>query len=389
MARRRVTVFRKDILPVSETFIPAQVEACRHWVPTLMGFQRVPGLDPRQLDQVILYDAVRLSERVALKRDQFLPYANVPGRRVLTALKRTRPELVHAHFGYDAVLVADATRRLGVPLVVTLHGTDVLRDWRAWASGRDGFFFRFYPAKIKRLFADPNVHFIAVSEVLREAAIRNGAPEERTRVIYTGIRPERFFRIERHPPRQPSVLFIGRLVEFKGCEYLVRALAEAKTRVPNVRLIVAGDGPLRAKLEALASTLNVDAEFLGSVAPAQIERLMGQTSIFCLPSITDRDGGFEAFGMVMLEAQAAGVPLITSAAAGREAVIQGETGFVVPPANIPALAAVLADLLEAPTERLAAMGDAGRIHIARQFDVATCVQELEGYYDDIVGAGHR
>lgn len=382
MQRRRVLVFRKDLLPVSETFIPSQIAAFRGWTPILAGFQRVPGIDVDVFAPEILFDTARPAERVALRRDQFLPYLRVPGRRALRLVRRLGPDLIHAHFGYDAVLVADAAKACGVPLVVTLHGTDVLRDWPRWAGGDDGFFFRFYPAKMRALFADPRVHFIAVSEALRQAAIRQGAPPHRLHLGYTGIDVERFAAIDRRAAAHPTVLFVGRLVAFKGCEILVRAMADVQRMVPGARLIVAGEGPLRPALESLAASLGVAARFLGRVDQARVAELLGEATAFCLPSLTEDDGVFEAFGMVMLEAQAAGVPVVTSAKAGGEGIVDGETGFLFAERDVIALAGRLAALCANP-DRAAAMGRAARDHVRAHFDVRDCSRGIERIYDRI------
>lgn len=383
MNGRRVLVFRKDLLPISETFIPAQVRGYRRWAPTLAGFQRVPGINPASLDAAVLFDAGRPSERVLLKRDQFLPYLGIAGFRVLRLLERLRPDIVHAHFGYDAVLIADAARRCGIPLVVTLHGTDILRDWQGWASGDEGFFFRFYPAKMRRLFTDEQTHFIAVSDALRRAAIKQGAPADRLHLAYTGVALDDFAAVQHGPDRTPTVLFVGRLVGFKGCEVLVRAMAQVQAVVPGVQAVVAGDGPLRGELEKLASNLKANVRFAGRVDQGEVRRLLGEATVFCLPSLTEPDGVFEAFGMVMLEAQAAGVPVVTSAKAGPEAVIDGKTGLLFAERDVDGLARQLIELCTDPS-RCAAMGEAGRMHVADRYDVRRCSEAIEAIYDRIV-----
>ena len=382
MPQRRVLVFRKDLLPVSETFIPAQIAACRRWTPLLAGFQRVPGIDVDALAPDLLFDPARAADRLALRRDQFLPYLGTPGRRTLRLVRALAPDLVHAHFGYDAVLVADAARACRIPLLVTLHGTDVLRDWRGWASGDDGLFFRFYPRKMQALFRDPHVHFIAVSEALRQAAIRQGAPAERLHLAYTGIDTARFAAVQRSAQAPPTILFVGRLVAFKGCEILIRAMAQVRRTVPEARLVVAGEGPLRAELEALAASLGVAASFVGRVDQPRVAELLGQATAFCLPSLTEADGVFEAFGMVMLEAQAAGVPVVTSAKAGAEAVVDGETGHVFAERDVAGLAAILARLC-ADTGQAARLGSAARAHVRARFDVRDCTRVVEDLYDRV------
>ncbi len=378
----RVAIFRKDILPVSETFIAAQAASYRRWMPSLFGCQRAGGIDVERPSPRILYRTDRRSERMRLRRDQVAALAGRPIGRVTSALREIAPAIVHAHFGYDAVLVSDSAAALGLPLVVTLHGTDILRDAREWSSGRHGWFFRFYPRKLASLFGRDDVHFVAVSEALRAVAIGKGVPAERIEVAYTGIDTGRFpFRTDR-PRRGHSVLFVGRLVAFKGCEFLIRAMHELRRRWPDCRLTIAGDGPARPALEDLSRRMGVDAAFLGAVDGRTVKALFAEADIFCLPSITDADGTFEAFGMVMLEAQAAGVPVATSARAAREVIVDGVTGFVFPEKDVAGLVGVLTACFERPDDARA-VAKAAREHVERHFDVGRCTARIEAIYDRI------
>ncbi|MGI4797139.1 MAG: glycosyltransferase, partial [Janthinobacterium lividum] len=168
---RQVVVFRKDLLPISETFISTQMASYQRWAPVLVGYRRVAGLDIDGIPHRTLFDGQRVDNRIRMKLDQYGSLAGRQSKRLDQMLAKIKPDLVHAHFGYDAILAAPSVARAGLPMVVTLHGTDILRDWSAWASGDMGFFFRFYPRTIRRLFADPRIHFLAVSEALRIQAI--------------------------------------------------------------------------------------------------------------------------------------------------------------------------------------------------------------------------
>lgn len=387
--RDRVVVFRKDLLPISETFISAQMASYRRWAPILVGYRRVVGLDIDGILYRTQFDDQRASDRLRMKLDQYCALTGRQSKRLSRILAEIKPDLVHAHFGYDAILAAPSVARAGLPMVVTLHGTDILRDWSAWASGDMGFFFRFYPRTIQRLFANPRVHFLAVSEALRFQAIKRGVPEERLTVAYTGIDTKRFDTMPRFDGRDAAVdgqlmiLFIGRLVAFKGCEFLIRAMAVVQKQFPECRLVVAGDGPLREALTTLAVSLGVAVEFTGAVGADAVLELLRQANLFCLPSITEADGTFEAFGMVMLEAQAAGVPVLTSARAGIEAIIPGETGYTFAERDVDALTRQLVMLLENPGER-ARLSAAAREHARQTFDIRICTARIEAIYDRIV-----
>lgn len=148
------------------------------------------------------------------------------------------------------------------------------------------------------------------------------------------------------PPREPTVLFLGRLVPIKGVDVLLDACARLPSRP---RLLIAGDGPERTRLADRASRLGVDATFLGVVAPADRAALFARASLVALPSrpIAGRDEGTP---LVALEARAAGIPLVASAIGGVPAALAGWPGaHLVPPGNAAVLSDALARALAHPT----------------------------------------
>lgn len=379
----RVLIFRKLLLPVSETFILDQYSTYRRWQPTLLGYQRVPGLDLDHVDAVVVAKRLTLGQRLRLKiyqHGQFVGYVPSGFRALLAA---QRPDLIHAHFGYDAILVSDAARQLGVPLVVTLHGDDVLRHPDVWRSGSKGQFFRLYPRKLKRLFDERAVHFIAVSHAVAERAVAQGAAPERMHVRYTGTRMTHLARADMRD-RRPEVLFVGRLVEVKGCEYLIRAMALVRQEVAEARLVVIGDGPLRDDLENLANRLGVPSEFLGGVPRSVVQARMAAARVLCLPSVTDSEGAFEAFGMVILEAMGAGLAVVTSAKGGSEAVRHGRTGFVTAERDVTAMAAHIGTLIRDDVT-FQQMTRLARDDAAARFELQSCTAAIEDLYDTILG----
>ena len=377
-----VLVFRKDLLPLSETFIVDQIASYASWSGVLLGFRRVQGIDVDALKPLLATSLGGPIGATYLKVLQHGQYFGLRSRRLAAIIRRIGARLVHAHFGYDAILISDVVAGLGLPLCVTLHGTDILTREEVWASGEKGRFFKRYPGKLAALLKAENTHIICVSEALRAAALAKGAPPARTHVFYTGIDPSRFApALERRPASE--ILFVGRLVAFKGVEFLVRAMSIIVQQHPDARLTVIGDGPQRVMLEQLAASLEIDVLFLGALPAARVAEAMSTASIFCLPSVTDDEGNFEAFGMVMLEAQACGLPVVTSARAGREAILDGVTGFLFPERDVEALADLIVRLI-ADEDLFVRMGRAAQSHVAQTFDVRTCTAKIEAFYDALV-----
>lgn len=383
-ASKKVIIFRKDLLPISETFILDQFQSYQEWQPCLVGYRFYRGLDISGIAAFTLASQVRWPfSPLYLKAFQHLQYLGISSSRLQGYIQQSGAKLIHAHFGYDAILVYDIARALKIPLVVTLHGTDILSSPAVWQSGSEGFFFRRYPKKLEALFKDDQVFFIAVSDALRREALRRGVPEERCVVRYTGADPRYFDRPDATQSRLNKVLFVGRLVEFKGCEYLLRAMQMVRQQIPDAELVVIGEGPEKAKLVSLSNDLKLGTQFMGAMSRAEVRAWMKRCRVFCLPSITDRNGAFEAFGMVILEAQLSGLPVVTSARGGAEAIIHNETGFVFAEKDTQELATRIKQLLlDARTWQKFSIE--GYQHALANFTLDACTPRIEQYYDEIL-----
>jgi glycosyltransferase involved in cell wall biosynthesis len=189
---------------------------------------------------------------------------------------------------------------------------------------------------------------IAVSEHTADVIVRvEGIEAEKVVVIPNGVDLHRFaprnVRVARARWGVKEGTFvvasIGRLSKEKGHRYLLQALAAARTAIPSMVCLIAGDGPLRQKLETEAHTLGLEetCRFLGDVP--EIETVFAAADVTVLPSV------FEGMPNAVLEAMAMGCPVIATAVGGSaELVRHGETGFLVPPADTTALAGALVDL---------------------------------------------
>ncbi|CAN5200454.1 GDP-mannose-dependent alpha-(1-6)-phosphatidylinositol monomannoside mannosyltransferase [soil metagenome] len=169
---------------------------------------------------------------------------------------------------------------------------------------------------------------------------------------------------------QPLVMCVARLVARKGQDALVRAWPAVSDRVPGARLVLAGTGPLRGRLEARVRTLRVAeaVTLAGPVAWADLPAFHAAADVFAMPCRT-RLGGLdvEGLGIVYLEAQACGRPVVAGRSGGAaEAVLPGQTGLVVDGRSTAELAAAVVDLLEDPPRRRR-MGGAGRAFVAGRF----------------------
>lgn len=381
-AHKTVLVVRSELLPYSETFVKEQALAYTAWKPVFVGLKRIPGLPVEDLNIRLLPSTSSLPGRAYRK---LLRSLHIPPPGIRRRLLPEAASLIHVHFGTDAVDHWDWIRSFDVPIVVTLHGYDINIHKQWWQTPAQSPARRRYPARLLKMASDPRVHFVAVSRAIKERAIEWGIAAERVSVRYIGVDTNRFrpagLPIERRPPR---ILFVGRLVEKKGVEYLIQALALVKAHLPAAELVIAGDGRLRPKLELLASQLNVPVNFLGSLSSHAIKEEMQHARVLCSPSVTAENGDAEGLPIVILEAQACAVPVVTSARGGmHEGIIDGVTGFAVGEKDVASLSNRLLLLLQ-DGHRAASMGSAGRRNIEEKFDLRSCTGSLEHLYDTLM-----
>jgi phosphatidylinositol alpha-mannosyltransferase len=227
---------------------------------------------------------------------------------------------------------------------------------------------------------------IFVSEVVRDYITRY-FPGDAT-IIPNGIDCERFDSSDIEPIQQfcdgrPNILFVGRMEKRKGFRYLIRAFPYIKKAVPDARLIVVGafSDAEKAPFLRYARTHRLRAvHFVGYVAPEELPRYYRTANLFCAPST-----GNESFGIILLEAMAAGLPIVATDIAGyRQVVENGRDGILVPPTDEYALARAATSLLKDPG-RCAEMGRSARIKAA-QYDWSIIAQRVLAYYDELIAA---
>ncbi|MGC2636074.1 MAG: glycosyltransferase, partial [Acidobacteriaceae bacterium] len=299
-----VLVFRADLLPPSETFIATQAHALRRYAPTFAGLRRLHAgfeVDPEQC--VTLTRTNTPADK--LRRRFFVRTGIAP--HFLRSVALCRPALLHAHFAVDAAIALPLQKHLGIPLVVTLHGYDVASadtSLRRTAAGRA--FLRHRDQVFSR-----TSFFVCVSEHIRAQAIARGFPAARLLTLPIGIDLHLFAPDPlRSRSRDPIVLFVGRLVEKKGCAHLLRAMALIEQRHPTAKLLIVGDGPLLEPLRLQARSSMLGCTFLGPQPPAVVRDLMHRASVLAAPSIVAADGDTEGLPIVVCEAQAIGLPIV-------------------------------------------------------------------------------
>ncbi len=272
-----------------------------------------------------------------------LALRNVVSQRLVAA----RYDAVHVHWVVpNAAMVSGVVRAQGVPLVVSLHGSDVFLAERSALAG----------SLAERAFEAAGA-VTACSGDLHRRAVALGAPPERTRTVPYGVDAAAFAPgvsdgalRERLgvPPGAIFVLAFGRLVEKKGFRFLV----EAAGRVPGIHAVVAGEGDLRGSLEATAREIAAPVSLPGNLDRATMAAALATADVVVVPSVVDSAGNVDGLPNALLEALAAGRAVVASRVAGIPDVVEdGRNGLLVPPGDAEGLAAALRRLAADPDGR--------------------------------------
>lgn len=242
-------------------------------------------------------------------------------------------------------------------VLIYTHGEEI-------SQSTDGMFGRMRRAFLRHAHGIISVSLFCKGQIVSKF----GIDPARVRVVSNGVDLGTFKRGDRDrswlPERLRSrriILSVGRLVERKGQEQLLLALPKILVRIPDAHCVVVGDGPLAAKIRDAATDLGLSdaCTFRGSISQEELVRLYQVSDIFCLPCRTLPDGDTEGFGLVFLEANACGLPVVAGAAGGTiEAVVDGETGLLVNGGDIDDIADSVARVLsdQSLARRLAEVG---------------------------------
>ena len=292
-------------------------------------------------------------------------------RAVRRAARAFRPDVIHVHWWFPGGLAVWPRRPAGPGVVLTSHGTDL-------------FLLDRFP--VARWLARPvfraadQVTVISTPLVARVQAL--GVASGRITVVPMPLDAATFAAAPERPRDRGLLLFAGRLVERKGAEFALRAVATLRGEGRAVRLLVVGAGPERPGLERLAATLGVEGavEFRGPVSPAELAELYRRAGALLMPAVTDWKGEQEGFGMVLVEAMQCGLPVVATRSGGIPDVVRdGATGLLVPERDPAALARGVARLLDDP-ELAARLARAARADVASRFAPAHIARTFETIY---------
>jgi glycosyltransferase involved in cell wall biosynthesis len=270
----------------------------------------------------------------------------------------TRSDVIHTHNNAPLIYSAPAARLAGAALIQTRHGQAIGTTRQHRAAFR-----------LAAQFAD---RVVCVSEDGVLLSVAEGIPPRKLAVIRNGIDTSRFGYLG--PCPGGPIVMVGRLVAEKGVDTLLRAASLIVRHRPEFRLEIAGDGPARPWLEALAGKLRLGSQvrFLGNVE--DIPGLLARASALALPSLS------EGIPLTLLEAMARGLPIVATRVGGNPEVVENTVTGQLVPVNEPDTLARALLLVWPVSDRTRQMGRAGRDRVVRLFDVRRMVADYEALY---------
>lgn len=295
-------------------------------------------------------------------------FSPASARRVGAELRAFAPDVLHAHEPLapsTSMLALRAAANEGTPIVATFH-----------AGAERSVLFDIAAPALRRVARSIDVRIAVSIAAANFAARRIG---DGFVIVPNGVDVERFAGAEPAdlPPGR-RMLFVGRLDERKGFRIAVAAFGRLAGRFPDLRLVAVGDGPEAAAVRALPEPIRERVVLVGRVANEDLHGYEAAADVFVAPSV-----GGETFGVVLVEAMAAGVPVVASDIVGYDEVIREGEGLLVPPSDPVALADAVARILDDP-RAARALGDAGRAR-ARTYSWESVADRLEAVYAGVAG----
>lgn len=296
--------------------------------------------------------------------------------RLYRLLRRERPTILHTWMFHANLSGRVLGRLAGVPIVISSR-----RNINIGGPWRD---------LLNRCTAWLDDAVIAVCESAREAEIkRASAAPDKVVTIYNGVDAGRFATVNLRAAAQVRHFFgiaaeapllgaMGRLHPQKGFSDLLAALVQVREAIPSVRLLLVGDGGLRDSLETQAREMGLSGLVTFAGMRTDVPEILSALDVFVLPSL------WEGMPNVLLEAMAAGLPVVATAVGGTpEVVVDGVTGLLVPPRDPAALAQAIATVLRDADVRRR-MGEAGRERVERCFSLEEMVRRTEDLYEELI-----
>lgn len=360
---------------VSETFIRAHIDLLEGNVFHLYGWKL----------HYFTTDGIPLSELYARKSRwydrlfNFLPYylwfrikqkrekQHSDEENIKRYLRENNIQVVLAEYGTTGSFIAPVCKDMDIPLIVHFHGFDASR-YKILEKFRESYRYMFDYAR----------YIIAVSRAMKVALVNMGCPEEKIIINTYGPHPD-FFTIQ-PDYHSDMILAVGRQT-FKKAPYLtILAFQKVLATHPNLKLVIIGDGEIMEVSRNIVKALDMEKNVIlpGALSREEIMEYMKKSFLFVQHSLIAADGDSEGTPVGILEAMAAGLPVVATRHAGiPDIVVEGETGFLTDECDVDGMTDYLLQL--AGNRKLAEqMGESGRKHVSENFTMEKHIDTING-----------
>lgn len=296
-------------------------------------------------------------------------------KRLKSMLLDRRPDVLHAHFGPMGVLLSPVAKELDIPLIVTFYGYDIseLLRQKSWQQ-----------AYLE--LAEVASYVTVLSEEMKTRALEAGFSEQQTKVVHLGTRVD---KIAFHFPGYPikKFLSIGRLADKKGHLDTLKAFSRMLEKVDHhVQLDIIGDGDLRGVLREYIQehNLQTNVRLLGRLPHSKVVEHLKEADAFVLNSKTASSGDKEGTPTVLVEAQAAGLPCISTFHSGIPEIIPEENHrFLADEGDVEQIASNMIKLLKASEKEVREISKLGRKRVEEAFDVTGEAEKFKLLYEEL------
>ncbi|MBG9790793.1 glycosyltransferase [Brevibacillus laterosporus] len=358
----RVLLYRRIYLPRSETFIYEQ----------LIGHTQVEPL------------VVTRSKPINV--DQF-PHQSIYVKKKFRNLhhwvKKKQIKVLHARFGTGGLELLPVAKRSKLPLLVSFHGTDVSRRPNVDPE---------YRRQLKKLFGRGSA-FTVVSKHMKKKVIKLGCPKQKITLLRSGIDLQKFTYQAMEPVWNNAYGFlsVGRLVEKKGMDTLIRAFRYVHKVYPKATLTIVGEGDQKKKLEKLIKRYKLQNCVIlkGGVSHLKVAEELARCHVFVLACKTAKDGNQEGIPNVLMEAMATGRPVISTSHAGiPELVEHGVSGLLAPEKSPRTFAEMMIRMIK-EEQRWTEYTLNARVKVEKQHDIKKQRKLLENVYVRLIKENSR
>lgn len=358
--------YKTNFLNRSETFIHRLVCNHQRFEPAALCYRKLNFCEELTVHEVPDAFYKKIANSTAFHLNRPLPFYR-------KTIQKHKPDIIHAHFGFDAYKMLAIARDENIPLVVSFYGSDVSR-----LPGEFGWKNRY--KKLARYGA----RFIAASDFMKRQLIDLGFPSEKISVIYFGLNLNQLPYQNKNFSKL-NILMAGRLVEKKGFEYALQAVTLLKSKGIKLPVTIFGDGPLLSKLKTFAKENGIDSQitFKGFQPVNEIISAHKSHTLFLAPSVTAKDGDMEGLPNTILEAMALGTPVIaTKHAAIPEAITHQNSGFLVDEKDADGIAKTISEIMNGHHDPSGIAKNA-RTTIEKTFTIGKMVLQVEEIYDRV------